>query len=131
MQNAESFRASGKIHQIGETQNLKDTFRKRDLVLEYYDHPTFRNYPQYIKFEATQERCVILDQFRPGEEVLVEFGLRGREWVNPKGERVYFNTLNVLNIVPLHASGPGQPPPLPPDLAADPLNELPEDDLPF
>ncbi len=129
MQNNETFRVSGRIHLISETQQVKDSFRKRELVLEYYDHPTFRNYPQYLKFEATQERCILLDQVQPGTDVQVEFGLRGREWINPKGEKVFFTTLALISIVPVHGGAPAPPPPA--DLQIDPLNELPEDDLPF
>ena len=129
MQSNESFRVSGRVLSVSDTQQVKDSFRKRDLVLEYYDHPTFRNYPQYLKFEATQERCILLDQVQPGAEVQVEFGLRGREWVNPKGEKVIFTSLALINVFPVHGGAPAPPPPA--DLRIDPLNELPEDDLPF
>jgi len=130
MDSNQSFRAEGKVHSVGETQQVKDTFRKRDLVLEYYENPNFRQYPQHIRFEATQDRCVLLDGCNEGDEVIVEFNLRGREWTNPKGEKVYFNTLSVNSVTPLHNAGPqGMPPPA--DFNVEPMNQLPEDDLPF
>jgi translation initiation factor IF-3 len=34
-----------------------------------------------------------LDSFTEGQKVKVAINLRGREWVNPQGESVYFNTI--------------------------------------
>lgn len=41
-----------------------------------------------------------LDDLRVGDEVRVEFSLRGREWRSPKGETKYFNSLDVWRIEP-------------------------------
>ena len=40
-----------------------------------------------------QDKCSVLDNFGYGEMVTVGVNLRGREWVNPQGETVYFNTI--------------------------------------
>ncbi|MCX7833733.1 MAG: DUF3127 domain-containing protein, partial [Ignavibacteria bacterium] len=40
----------------------------------------------------------IVDGFVKGDDVEVEFELRGREWINPEGEKVYFTTLRALKI---------------------------------
>jgi len=41
-----------------------------------------------------------LDSFQVGDEVRLEFNLRGREWKNPQGEIKYFNSLDVWRIEP-------------------------------
>ena len=88
-------RVTGKILEINDTQQISDAFKKRTFVLEYIDNP---QYPEYISFECTQDRCSLLDGFQPGQEVDVNFNLKGRKWVNPAGETRYFNALQAWRI---------------------------------
>jgi hypothetical protein len=78
-----------------------------------------------VLFQLTGDRCDNLDRFQVGDEVRVEFNLRGREWTSPKGEVKYFNSLDVWKIEGKSA-GAGQfddepPPPNepPPDMDSD------------
>lgn len=87
----------GKIHQIGDTQHVSDTFKKRDFVVEYVSNPL---YPQYVTFQAIQDRCALLDSYHEGDRIAVDFNLRGREWTSPQGEKKYFNTLEAWRINP-------------------------------
>ncbi|MCX7833362.1 MAG: DUF3127 domain-containing protein [Ignavibacteria bacterium] len=86
---------SGKIREIFPEKQIKDTFKKREFVLYYEPNLGF---PQVIKFELVNEQCSIVDGFVKGDDVEVEFELRGREWINPEGEKVYFTTLRALKI---------------------------------
>ena len=63
-------------------------FKKRDIVIT-----TEEQYPQDILVQFVQDKCEILNNFKVGESVEVGINLRGREWVNPRGETVYFNTI--------------------------------------
>ncbi len=81
---------TGKVHEVGPVQQISDTFRKRDLVVQYAENPQF---VEYIKFEATQDRVNIFDNLNPGDEVSVSFNLRGRPWTNKEGVTSYFNSL--------------------------------------
>jgi hypothetical protein len=83
---------TGKIHALFDTQQVTERFRKREFVIELSDNP---RYPQYVLFQLTGDRCESLDGFRIGEEVRVEFSLRGREWKSPRGETKYFVSLDV------------------------------------
>lgn len=85
----------GKIHEIGDTIQVSETFRKRDLVIEYADNPEF---PEYIKFEAIQDKASILDNFNVGDEVDVSFNFRGRKWTDKTGKDAYFNSLVLWKI---------------------------------
>ena len=73
------------------------TFKAIEFVLEYQDG----NYPQFIKFQLTQDRCDIIDSYKAGDQVKVHFSLRGREW-NEK----YFTNLNAWRIEPMANSEP-------------------------
>lgn len=79
---------AGKIKFKSDHIQVSDNFVKAELVVT-----TNEQYPQDIKIEFHQDKCDLIDQFNAGEEVEVSINLRGREWVNPKGESIYFNTI--------------------------------------
>jgi len=66
----------------------KGTFKSRDVVIT-----TEEQYPQHISIQFVQDKVSLLDNFKEGASVKVGINLRGREWVNPQGETVYFNTI--------------------------------------
>lgn len=70
-------------------------FKKREFVVEYAENP---QYPEFIKFELIQDKCEQLDGFNVGQELDIAFNLKGRKWTNPKGEVVYFNSLQAWRI---------------------------------
>ncbi|HEB61513.1 MAG TPA: DUF3127 domain-containing protein [Bacteroidetes bacterium] len=84
-----SFEIEGKLHKKFDTQNKTDTFQAREFVIEIASG----NYPQFIKFQLTQDRCALIDNYNEGEDIKVHFDLRGREW-NEK----YFTNLNAWRI---------------------------------
>jgi hypothetical protein len=119
----------GKVHEIGALQQVSETFKKRDLIIEYAENPT---YPEYIRFEALQDKTALFDSLKTGDDVEVSFNLRGRPWTDKAGKVSYFNSLVVWRINALTnsaAGAPSTPQYAPP---AD-LNNAPgeEDDLPF
>ena len=85
---------AARIIEIFETQNISATFKKREFVLEFIE----RQYPEYIKFEFVQDKCELLDKYQIGQDVNIEFNLKGRKWENPQGEVKYFNTLQAWRI---------------------------------
>lgn len=86
---------SAKIIEIFETANITETFRKREFVVEYSENPS---YPEYIKFELTQDKCDILNNFNIGDEVTISFNLKGRKWTDPQGTVKYFNSLQAWRL---------------------------------
>jgi len=135
----------GKILEVKDTQQVTDTFRKREFVLEYAENP---QYPEFLKFELIQDRCDLVNGFAPGQEVSVAFNLKGRKWVNKQGETVYFNSLQAWRInagataaPPQQDQGSGAPAPPPPTQEPEWLSNSnqsgggsaaqDDDDLPF
>ncbi len=125
-----AFEIEGKLHKKFETESKTATFQAREFVLYIEDG----NYPQYIKFQLTQDRCSLIDTFNEGEQIKVTFDLRGREW-NEK----YFTNLNAWKIDKVSTEQPPVQeedfPPfedMPDDLNPDNLADgSPVDDLPF
>ena len=64
--------------------------------MEYANNP---DYPQPLQFEMVQDRCELLDSFQEGQEVVVVFELRGREWTSPQCQVKYFNSLQAWKLV--------------------------------
>ncbi|MBK9036528.1 MAG: DUF3127 domain-containing protein [Myxococcales bacterium] len=95
---------SGKLHAIFDTTQVSERFTKREFVVELTDNP---KYPQLVQFQLTGDRCGQLDGMSVGDEVTLEFSLRGREWKSPRGETKYFNSLDVWRIEQGRGSGGG------------------------
>jgi hypothetical protein len=85
---------TGLLKEVFDTQKVSDKFQKRDFVLTT---EASTPYPQHISFQLTQDKCSILDSFQKGEEIKVQFNLRGREWSGPQGVK-YFNTLEAWRV---------------------------------
>ncbi len=124
-----SFQIQGKLYRKFDTEQKTETFKAREFVLLIEDGA----YPQYIKFQLTQERCSLIDPFELNEDLTVHFDLRGREW-NDK----FFTNLNAWRI---EKAQKGEAAPMPdPDFPnyedAPPASKAPDtgdalDDLPF
>ena len=117
----------GKIFEIYDVNKVSESFRKREFVVEYKENP---QYPEYLKFELIQDKCDQLNNFKVGSFVEVYFNLKGRLWTNPKGEKVYFNSLQAWRLEPVEGTDDNlseYQPPVGDDLSS--FNE--EDELPF
>jgi len=111
----------GKIKKIDETKTYGASgFRKREMVIT-----TNEQYPQDLQLEFVQDKCDVLNGYEVGQDVVIGINLRGREWINPEGKAVYFNTIQGWNIKKLEVT---DTPPLAP---VDNLNDTEPDDLPF
>jgi hypothetical protein len=108
---------TGRLHTIYETKQVSERFTKREFVVELADNP---KYPQVVLFQLTGDRVTQLDDMKVGDQVRIEFSLRGREWKSPKGEVKYFNSLDVWKIEPLRAGRGRQQGGDPRDLDAPP-----------
>jgi hypothetical protein len=124
-----AFEIQGKLHKKYDIETKTASFQAREFVLLIEES----NYPQYIKFQLTQERCNILDAYEEGQSVKVWFDLRGREW-NEK----YFTNLNAWKMEKLSETSATSEPDIPmagdwpPEAESSPdENGNYEDDLPF
>ncbi len=122
---------TGKIKMIDQTKEVGSAgFKKRDVVVT-----TDEQYPQSILVQFVQDKCDLLNNFQVGDAVKIDINLRGREWINPQGEAVYFNTIQGWRIAKAQAEATSsQAPPTPAAAAFPPatsLNEDEPDDLPF
>lgn len=123
---------TGKIKMIDQTKEVGSAgFRKRDVVIT-----TDEQYPQHILVQFVQDKCDLLNNFQVGDAVKIDINLRGREWTNPQGELVYFNTIQGWRIGKVqNEEVPAPSAPLVPAAETFPpatsINDEEPDDLPF
>jgi len=96
----------GKLVEKFPTQQVTDTFKKQEFVIEFADNP---QYPEFVKFETIQDKCGLIDKFDVGAELTVAFNLKGRKWNDPKGGIKYFNTLQAWKLQAGTAAAPSAP----------------------
>ncbi|MCB0505910.1 MAG: DUF3127 domain-containing protein [Cyclobacteriaceae bacterium] len=121
---------SGSIVELMDEQQVTDTFKKREFVVEFAENP---QYPEYVKFELIQDKCALLDAHKVGDKVVVHFNLKGRKWTDKEGQVKYFNSLQAWR---LDAEGENQASATdmaPLDGLSEPgwIADDKEDDLPF
>ena len=121
----------GKIKMIDTTKEVGSSgFKKRDVVVT-----TDEQYPQHILVQFVQDKCDLLNNYQVGDAVKIDINLRGREWTNPQGEMVYFNTIQGWRIGKIQAEVAASPvAPMPAAEAFAPATDFKEedhDDLPF
>ena len=92
-----AFETEGILHKKFDTENKTASFQAREFVIRHEG-----NYPQFIKFQLTQDRCDIINDYNEGDQIKVSFDLRGREW-NDK----YFTNLNAWKIDKVETANSG------------------------
>lgn len=83
------YKAEGKIEKIFDSETKGASFQVRQFVIEV----TEGQYPQMVAFQLVQDKCTLIDDYAEGDNVEVDFDLRGREW-NGK----YFTNLQAWRI---------------------------------
>lgn len=124
-----SYELTGTLYDKMDTQEISEKFRKREFVMEVKDMVGSNEFVNLIKFQLTQDRCELIDNYNTGDQLKVSFNLRGRKW--EKGDKVsYFTNLEAWRIDKVVEGGEEHPPP---PTHEDPI--MPEgmepDDLPF
>lgn len=124
-----NFELSGRLIEKFETRKVSDSFKKREFVVEKKpDNPNLE-FSDYIKFQLTQDRCSLIDEFKLNDEIRVFFNIRGNRW-EKEGKVNYFTNLDVWKIEKMQSDKSATPPE---PAGADDIPEPPEefDDLPF
>ena len=134
-----SFEINGRLAEKYETQKVSDRFQKREFVIEVKStSATGYEFVDFIKFQSTQDKCSMLDDFSIDDTLKVSFNLRGRKW-EKDGQVSYFTNLEAWRIEKL--TGESGEPSAPIEESSDtddapfssnpPENDSGFDDLPF
>ena len=95
----------GTIKEIMETQTWDSGFKKREIVITSDD-----KYPQDVKFEFLKDSTILLDNVKVGDEVLINFSIRGNEYngkyyVNLNGQTIDSKAVSkqAATVIPDHS----------------------------
>ncbi|QNF35101.1 DUF3127 domain-containing protein [Adhaeribacter swui] len=95
-----SFEVQGRLHEIFDEVQVSEKFRKREFVLEIPDG----SFTQHVKFQLTQDKCSVVDQYKIGDEVKVNFNLSGKPFTK-NGTTMYFTNLQAWRMEKAGAGG--------------------------
>ena len=128
---ANTYEATGRLHEIFDEQQVSEKYRKREFVLEVVDG----QYPEHIKFQLSQDKTTLIDGHKTGDELKVSFNLRGRGF-NKNGQMMYFTNLEAWRIEKAAGAAPAQrqqqqQPARTAQAAAQPIGSDDDNDLPF
>ena len=71
----------------------RGTFKKIEFILV-----SDEQYPQMIKFELQNNKIKLIESFFIGDQIKLDFNLRGIEWLDPEGKKVYFTSFTVWRL---------------------------------
>lgn len=84
------YKAEGKIRKIFDQQQKGSGFQLREFVIEMEGQYK----PEFVKFQLTQDKCLLADNLRAGDKVEIDFEFRGRKW-----NEAYITNLQACEIV--------------------------------
>lgn len=122
-----NYEATGKLVVKEDIQEISERFKKREFVIEV-ENERNPEWNDFVKFQLTQDRCDLIENFEINETIKVNFNIRGRKWERD-GQVSYFTNLEGWRVEKANANQGAEPVPeysvedIPPSSEAD--------DLPF
>lgn len=91
-----NFELTGNLILKDNTQEVSTSFKKREFVIEVLNERN-SDWNDFIKFQLTQDKCALMDQFQTGDKIKVAFNIRGRKW-EKDGKVNYFSNLEAWRV---------------------------------
>jgi hypothetical protein len=85
-----SYEMLGKLYAKFDTVQRSESFKTREFVIEKSEEGGGRTFTSYIKFQCVQDKTSMPDKFNIGDDVKVQFNIKGTRW--EKDGRVNFIT---------------------------------------
>jgi len=103
-----SFEVQGIIHSIGDTTEYgSNGFTKREFVIKLTGEGENDRYPNHVALELIKDKCALIDAYKVGEEITVQFNLSGRLWSGAGKPEKCFTSLQAWRINPVSAASAG------------------------
>lgn len=75
-----SYEIIGKLVVRFETVQRSGSFKTREFVIEKTEDFSGRSFTNYVKFQCVQDKTTMPDKFNIGDEVKVQFNIKGTKW---------------------------------------------------
>ena len=124
-----SYEITGKLVARFDIVQRTETFKTREFVIEKSEDINGRTITNYVTFQCVQDKTAMVDRFNIGDEVKVQFNIKGTKWVKD-GKENYITNLDAWRMETVKISQETSPSDntnyndMPPSLDA-------VDDLPF
>ncbi|MDE3252008.1 MAG: DUF3127 domain-containing protein [Bacteroidota bacterium] len=124
-----SYEIVGKLVAVFDIVQRTETFKTREFVIEKSEDIGGRVITNYVKFQCVQDKTAMPDRFALGDEVKVQFNIKGTKWVK-EGRENYITNLDAWRMETMKIGQTGN--------GSDPVDyhDMPPpsdniDDLPF
>ena len=88
-----SYELIGKLVAKFDIVQRTESFKTREFVVEKTEDIGGRSITNYIKFQCVQDKTALPDKFNLGDEVKVQFNIKGTKWVK-EGKENYITNLD-------------------------------------
>jgi Domain of unknown function (DUF3127) len=92
-----SYELNGKLIAKYDTVQRTETFKTREFVVEKSEDINGRTITNYVKFQCVQDKTAMIDKVNIGEEVKVQFNIKGSKW-EKDGKVNYITNLDAWRI---------------------------------
>ena len=88
-----SYEITGKLVVRFDVVQRSGSFKTREFVIEKTEDSNGRSFTSYIKFQCVQDKTAMPDKFSIGDEVKVQFNIKGTKW-EKDGRTTYITNLD-------------------------------------
>jgi hypothetical protein len=105
-----SYEITGKLVAVFDIVQRTETFKTREFVIEKSEDIGGRVITNYVKFQCVQDKTAMPDRFNLGDDVKVQFNIKGTKWVKD-GRENYITNLDAwrMETVKLSQDNTGNP----------------------
>ncbi|WP_207495945.1 DUF3127 domain-containing protein [Aridibaculum aurantiacum] len=75
-----SYEITGKLVARFDTVQRSENFKTREFVIEKTDSGNGKTFTSFIKFQCVQDKTTMPDRFNIGDEVKIQFNIKGSKW---------------------------------------------------
>lgn len=86
-----SYEITGKLVAVFDIVQRTETFKTREFVIEKSEDIGGRVITNYVKFQCVQDKTAMPDRYNLGDEVKVQFNIKGTKWVKDGRENYITN----------------------------------------
>ena len=98
-----SFEITGKLVAKFDIVQRSESFKTREFVIENAEENNGRTFSSFIKFQCVQDKTTMPDRFNIGDQVKVQFNIKGSKWERD-GKVNYITNLDAWRMESLQIS---------------------------
>jgi hypothetical protein len=98
-----AYELTGKLIARFDIVQRNENFKTREFVIESSEESNGRTFTNYVKFQCIQDKTAMPDRFNIGDEVKVQFNIKGTRW-EKDGRTNYITNLDAWRMESLKLS---------------------------